>query len=132
MKDFKSKQFLMFLLTGGAAAAVNFLSRILYSVWLGFTYAIILAYLTGMITAFLLAKKFVFKNSQQKIGTSIVMFTVVNGVAIIQTLAISTGLYYYILPNVGLTIFSAEISHGIGVVIPVFTSYLGHKYWSFK
>lgn len=60
------------------------------------------------------------------------MFTVVNGIAIVQTIAISTGLYYYILPSLGLTTFSAEISHGIGVAIPVFTSYLGHKYWSFK
>lgn len=132
MKDFRTKQFLMFLFTGGIAATVNFLSRIFFNFWLGFTTSVILAYIMGMITAFLLAKNFVFKDSEQGIGKSIVIFVAVNGIAIIQTLAISTGLYYYVFPSFGLISFSAEISHGIGVVIPVFTSYLGHKYWSFK
>jgi putative flippase GtrA len=55
---FFSKQFLVFLATGGIAALINFLSRILYSNWLDFSLAVFLAYITGMITAFILAKKF--------------------------------------------------------------------------
>ena len=46
---------MIFLLTGGIAAAVNFGSRIVYSNWLGFSTAVVLAYITGMITAFVLA-----------------------------------------------------------------------------
>ena len=62
---FKSRQFVMFLITGGLAAAVNFGSRILYNQWMGFSAAIVLAYITGMVTAFVLARIFVF---QDKIG----------------------------------------------------------------
>ena len=68
--DFASKQFLIFLLTGGTAAAVNFGSRILYNLAVGYSSAIILAYLTGMVTAFVLAKLFVFRRSTQSLQRS--------------------------------------------------------------
>jgi putative flippase GtrA len=132
IKQFLSHQFLLFLLTGGTAAAVNFGSRILYSVWLPFSYAVILAYLTGMVTAFVLAKLFVFKASQQSMQRSAVFFVIVNLVAIAQTWAISMLLLYVIFPAWGFSFYAAESAHAVGVVVPVFTSYLGHKRWSFK
>jgi putative flippase GtrA len=132
IEQFKSRQFLMFLLTGGTAAAVNFGSRILYSLWVDFSIAVVLAYLTGMITAFILAKLFVFKNGQQSVRRSIVYFILVNLVAILQTWAISMGLAYYVLPSMGVTLFAPEIAHAVGVAVPVFTSYMGHKRWSFQ
>jgi putative flippase GtrA len=132
IKQFLSHQFLLFLLTGGTAAAVNFGSRILYSVWLPFSYAVILAYLTGMVTAFVLAKLFVFKASQQSMQRSAVFFVIVNLVAIAQTWAISMLLLYVVFPAWGFSFYAAESAHAVGVVVPVFTSYLGHKRWSFK
>ena len=132
IKQFFSHQFLLFLLTGGTAAAVNFGSRILYSVWLSFSYAVILAYLTGMVTAFVLAKLFVFKTSQQSMQRSAVFFALVNLVAVAQTWGISMLLLYVVFPAWGFTYYAAECAHAIGVVVPVFTSYLGHKHWSFK
>jgi putative flippase GtrA len=123
---------MVFLITGGTAAAVNFCSRIIYNLWLSFSLSVIIAYLTGMITAFVLAKLFVFKESQQSVHRSILFFTLVNLVAVLQTWLISMGLAYYLLPSLGVTLFAKEISHATGVVIPVFTSYLGHKRWSFK
>ena len=66
-RQFVSRQFGLFVLTGGTAAVVNFGSRIVYNQWMGFSAAIILAYITGMITAFVLAKLFVFKESQQSL-----------------------------------------------------------------
>ena len=129
---FFTRQFAVFVLTGGTAAAVNFASRILYSHWTGFSTAIVLAYLTGMITAFVLAKLFVFKNSRQGIGRSALIFSLVNVVAVAQTWAISMLLAYYLLPWLGITRFVLEISHAAGVAVPVFTSYIGHKHWSFK
>ncbi|AMT91466.1 hypothetical protein AYO71_22320 [Pseudomonas koreensis] len=123
---------MVFLITGGTAAAVNFCSRIIYNLWLSFSLSVVVAYLTGMITAFVLAKLFVFKESQQSVRRSILFFTLVNLVAVLQTWLISMGLAYYLLPSLGVTLFVKEISHAIGVVIPVFTSYFGHKRWSFK
>lgn len=127
-----SRQFLAFLLTGGAAAVVNFVSRILYSTWLDFSSSVILAYITGMITAFVLAKLFVFKESQQPVHHSAMFFILINFVAVLQTWAVSMGLAYYFLPWLNVTSYVQEISHAVGVAVPVFTSYIGHKRWSFR
>ena len=132
IQQFLSRQFILFLVTGGTAALVNFGSRMGYSQWVSFSNAIVLAYLTGMVTAFVLAKWLVFKRSEQSVGRSAVLFTVVNVVAVLQTWLISMGLAMYALPAIGVTHWVLEIAHAVGVVVPVFTSYLGHKYFSFR
>lgn len=130
--EFKSKQFLTFLLTGGVAATVNFVTRIIYNRWTDFSVAIALAYVTGMIVAFVLAKLFVFKNSQQVFHYSVLFFVLVNIAAVLQTWIISMLLLYYVLPSIGVRLFLPEIAHAVGIVVPVFTSYLGHKHGSFR
>ena len=132
IRAFASRQFLLFLLTGGTAAAINFASRILYNHWLDYSTSIILAYLTGMVTAFVLARLFVFTESRQDWQRSALIFTLVNVAAVAQTWVISMGLAYYVLPSAGITRFAPEIAHAAGVAFPVFTSYLGHKHWSFR
>jgi putative flippase GtrA len=132
IRAFASRQFVLFLLTGGTAAAVNFFSRIVYNHWLDYPSSIIVAYLTGMVTAFVLARLFVFTESRQDWRHSALIFTLVNVVAVAQTWAISMGLAYYILPSAGITHYAPEIAHAAGVAFPVFTSYLGHKHWSFR
>jgi len=129
---FRSRQFLVFLLTGGLAATVNFASRILFNQWMGYSAAIVLAYLVGMATAFVLARQFVFKDGRQALHHSALYFVLVNAVAVLQTWAVSMGLALYVLPALGVTHFAAEIAHAVGVVVPVFTSYLGHKHLSFR
>ena len=129
---FRSRQFLVFLLTGGIAAAVNFGSRILYNQWMGVSAAIVLAYITGMVTAFVLARLFVFRNSQRALHHSALYFVLVNGVAVLQTWAISLLLADWLLPALGVRQYMHELAHAAGVVVPVFTSYLGHKHLSFK
>ncbi len=129
---FASRQFLVFLLTGGFAAAVNFGSRILYNRAMPFSSAVICAYITGMITAFVLAKLFVFRDSEQATHRAAGWFILVNVVAVAQTWAISMLLVKWVLPALGITMFAREIAHGVGVVVPVFTSYLGHKHFSFR
>ena len=132
MRHFFSRQFLTFLLTGGCAAVVNFASRMVFSQAFDFSTAVILAYIAGMITAFVLARLFVFKNSQQSMQRSAGFFILVNMVAALQTWGISMGLAYYLLPALGVHFFVREIAHGVGVIAPVFTSYIGHKRWSFR
>jgi len=132
ISHFMSRHFVIFLVTGGVAAAVNFGSRILYNQWVNFSVAVVLAYLTGMVTAFVLARYFVFTESNQSMQRSALWFVVVNIVAVMQTWVISMLLAYYVLPRMDLTQFIPEIAHAVGVVVPVFTSYLGHKRFSFK
>lgn len=124
IRQFRSKQFITFLITGGIAAFANFGSRIVYNFWVDFSSAVVMAYMTGMMTAFVLAKIFVFKTSQLALHHSAFYFFLVNIVALAQTWLISVSLAYYV--------FSNEIAHAVGVIIPVFTSYLGHKHFSFR
>jgi putative flippase GtrA len=127
-----SRQFGAFLITGGIAACVNFGSRILYNRWMEFSAAVIMAYVTGMVTAFVLARLFVFEPGRQSLQRSATLFALVNLVAVAQTLVISLGLAYYVLPALGVAQGVKEIAHGVGITVPVFTSYLGHKRWSFQ
>ncbi|KAF7962941.1 hypothetical protein AWV80_15745 [Cupriavidus sp. UYMU48A] len=124
--------FLLFLMTGGFAAAVNWSSRILYNLWMPYSYAIVVAYLTGMVTAFVLAKVFVFTTSTQSTVRSLLIFSVVNIAAVIQTWAVSVLLAYYLLPLLGMIWHTKEIAHLAGVAVPVFTSYVGHKRFTFR
>ena len=117
---FKSRQFVMFLITGGLAAAVNFGSRILYNQWMGFSAAIVLV------------RIFVFQDSQRALHQSALYFVLVNLVAVAQTWIISLLLADHVLPSLGVQRFVHEIAHAVGVVVPVFSSYLGHKHLSFK
>ncbi|MEY2699823.1 MAG: hypothetical protein RIQ52_578 [Pseudomonadota bacterium] len=132
MRSFFSRQFLRFLITGGLAAGVNFGSRIVYNQWLSFSEAVVLAYVTGMFTAFVLARLLVFGRGSQTLKRSALYFILVNVVAVAQTWAISMGLAEYGLPALGIKEFVPEIAHATGVVFPVFTSYLGHRRWSFR
>ncbi len=130
--NFFPRQFIGFLITGGIAATVNFLSRIFYNQYCSFSTSVLFAYLTGMVTAFVLAKRFVFKSSTQSVQRSAMIFALVNVLAAAQTWAISMGLNFYVLPALGLEQHVADIASAIGIAFPVFTSYLGHKRWSFK
>lgn len=132
MKLFCSRQFVAFLLTGGVAGIVNFGSRILYSRVVDFSSAILLAFLTGLVTAFVLARTFVFVDSRQSLGRSGMLFVLVNLVALLQTWTISLGLAHYLFPSLGVSRFAEEMAHAVGIAVPVVTSYLGHKYWSFR
>lgn len=127
-----SKEFLLFLGIGGVAAFVNFLSRFFYNRFMGFSWAVVAAFLTGMVTAFFLTKLFVFRNSTNSTGKSFFYFTIVNAIALLQTWGVSLFLAYKILPALGIQQFVEEIAHLIGIMVPVFTSYLGHKHFSFK
>lgn len=127
-----SRQFIMFLLVGGVAALANFLSRILYSHWLDFTPAIVLAYITGMVTAFVLSRMFVFKESTRPLHHSAFYFILVNLFAVAQTWIVSMVLAFHVLPWLSIDVLRMEIAHAVGVVVPVFSSYVGHKYLSFR
>ena len=85
-----------------------------------------------MATAFVLARLFVFKNSRKKLHHSAIAFTLVNLAGVAQTWAISMGLAFYLLPALGVSRLVPEIAHAVGIAFPVFTSYLGHKHWSFR
>ncbi|MDZ7661897.1 GtrA family protein [Thiohalophilus sp.] len=125
-------EFMQFLVVGGFAALVNFVSRIIINEWVGYRLAVILAYLVGMLTAFILSKIYVFEKSGRHHWHELRDFTLVNLLAVVQVWLISVGLAEYLFPAVGYTFYAPEVAHLIGLAIPAVTSYLGHKYYSFR
>ena len=130
-RSFLSRQFMKFLFASGAAAVVNFLGRILYNEVFSFGLAVILAYLTGMITAFLLVRVFVFDGSGRKMGDEFGLYALVNLVAIGLIWGVSIGLAEYLFPIVGFEWHRYEVAHAVGIMVPAFSSYLGHKHMTF-
>ena len=129
---FRDKQFQGFLLVGAAAALLNFLSRLVLSIWINFSTAIIISYILGMITAFYLNRKFVFKSTILDIRKSFSFFLLINILAIIQIWMVSMLLAYFIFPYLKIHNHIYEISHFFGIIVPIFTSYIGHKRFSFQ
>ncbi len=85
-----------------------------------------------MITAFVLNRMFVFDTATNSLRNQALWFTVVNLAAVLQTLVISVALADYIFPAMRLMAQRETIAHGIGVMVPAITSYVGHKYLSFR
>ena len=126
------KEFLYFIFTGGIAAIVNIILRIIFSFFLDFTPSILLSYLIAMALAYFLARRFVFIKSKKPIYSSFALFSLINLLAVIQTLLISIFAREYLLEKAISVQYVNFISHTLGVSTPVFTSFLGHKYFSFK
>lgn len=131
-KHFLSKQFFKFLIVGGLAAVVNFVSRILLSDTMSYRWSIIVAYIIGMLTAYLLSRMFVFEKSSRTPLSELYYFSIVNLLAVCQVWGISVLLAEYLFPKSRFEFYPEEIAHIIGLSVPIFTSFIGHKYWSFK
>lgn len=127
-----SRQFIRFLFCGGTAAVANIAARYVLNFWMGYCLAIVLAYLIGMFTAFILFKIFVFQGRYTRPRLSEgVWFVLINTLALGQTLAFSAILAEYLFPWLAFTIYPATIAHILGVGVPIMTSYWGHKYLTF-
>jgi putative flippase GtrA len=125
-------RFLRFLLVGGFAAVVNIGSRILLSQWLPYPVAICAAFVVALSTAFVLNRSFVFAQGADAVHVQAMWFTLVNLAALAQTLVVSLLLARYLLPMAGIVRGAETIAHAVGVAVPIFTSYLGHKRLSFR
>lgn len=126
-----------FLLAGGLAALINFSSRFVYSLFVDFSVAVVLAFFSGLTAGYWLNKRYVFTTSRNTRGQEISWFIVINLLALLQTWAVSVYLARWLpeyLPGMGDgTIEMAEaVAHGVGILLPVFTSYIGHKYLTFR
>ncbi len=74
----------------------------------------------------------VFRGSSNRLHQQIAWFVTVNALALLQTLVVSLLLADILLPWFGVTWHVAEIAHAAGIVVPIFTSYMGHKKWTFR
>ncbi|MGO9895632.1 MAG: GtrA family protein [Bryobacteraceae bacterium] len=125
------REFISFMITGGIAALINIGARIVFNLFMRFEIAVVVAYLCGMTTAYVLARYFVFERSGRAMHDEYIRFTLVNLAAIAQVWIVSVGLADFGFQWLGFTWHSYTVAHVIGVAVPVFTSYIGHKRFSF-
>jgi putative flippase GtrA len=124
-------QFVKFLAVGVVAALVNILSRIALNYVMSYEVAIIVAYVCGMTTAYVLNKLFVFSPSGRAVHDEYIRFTIVNLFAVAQVWIVSVGLAFYVFPSIGFDWHAETVAHIIGVMVPAVTSYFGHRHFSF-
>ncbi len=124
--------FVKFLVACGIAAAANFGSRIIFGLYFSYSISIVLAYIVGITTAYVLCRQTVFTSNKNNRAQEIFYFTAVNGFAILQTLLVSLLLERHGLRFVHDQFIREEIAHFVGICVPAFSSYFGHKYLSFR
>lgn len=127
----ESYRFARFVVSGGIAAAVNLVSRSLLSLAASYEISVFAAYLIGMITAFLLSRRFVFQPSPAPMAMQLQRFTVVNIAALAQVWLVSVGLARLVFPGIGFNWNNETLAHLIGVGSPMITSYFAHRTYSF-
>lgn len=124
-------RFASFLVTGGISAACNLGARFLMSRVMRYEFAVLLAYLIGMIVAFVLARTFVFEKNERDWQTQLVRFAVVNIFGLSLVWLVSVGLVRLAFPRIKFYWHPEDVAHLVGVASPVFISYYAHKHFSF-
>ena len=137
MQEWLNYRIVRFLLAGGMAAACNFGSRFLFSIFVDFSTAVVLAFLTGLTVGYLLNKFLVFTTSGNSMAHEVAWFVAINLLALAQTWGLSVYLaqllpQYAFFQGAAGPQWSHAIAHGAGVILPVFTSYVGHRYLTFR
>ena len=126
-----NKELILFILTGGLSAIINLASRIIISNFLRFEISVLISYFIGMITAYFLAKKYVFLNVKKSYKKSFPIFALVNLVAVLQTFFISKYIRIWLITIFNNLMMIDFVSHLCGVIFPIFSSFYGHKYITF-
>jgi putative flippase GtrA len=75
---------------------------------------------------------FVFQGAGKPIVPQVGKYVAVNLFALVQTLVISLVLARWLLPSVGIVEHAEALAHLVGVLVPVVTSYFGHKFLTFR
>lgn len=122
-----------FLIAGGSAAAINWLSRIALSLVMPFGWALAGAYLIGMVAGFLLYRNFVFRAAAGTLRRQLPVFLVVNLMgAVVVVGASAAGLAALARLWPGLPQSAAEaLAHGLAIGIGAGANFAGHRLLTF-
>lgn len=131
IKYFLTRQFLEFLAVGGLAALLHWLVRLFLSIWLPFSWAVIIAYAVGIIVAFLLNSFFVFPKSEKARHTQARDFILVNLSFFPLVWLVSVQVNDW-LKTIGIMKHSEEMSHAIAISLPMLATFLIYKFFAFR
>jgi putative flippase GtrA len=125
-------QVFRFLLLGGLAAAINWLVRFPLSMFLPFSWAILVAYAIGMSAGFTLYRAYVFPGSDRAIAPQIAIFLAVNLMGAVIVWSVAIGLVEQVFPAVGYSFMPLATGHGIAIGVGAAANFLGHKFLTFR
>ena len=125
-------EFLAFMAVGGSAALVNMGARVVIGWATSYALSILLAYIAGLLTAFLLNRIFVFRAAGTDWHGHLVRFALVNVVSFTQVFLVTLLFAWKVFPAIGMNFHSETIAHAIGVASPTFTSYWLHRHYTFS
>jgi len=128
---FLSRQFVLFIVVGVAAASLHWLYRYVANQFVGYESALIIAYAISLVTGFTLTKHFVFPLSEKPVAQQatlfvafhLSMFPVVYGIAFI--------LSEFVLNQFMEQEMARGSAHALAVVAPAMVNFLLQKYIAF-
>jgi putative flippase GtrA len=129
---YASPQFGRFLLVGGAAVLLHWLSRFVFNWFVGFGWAIVLAYCVGLAAGYVLNKIYVFPYSGRPLNTEILLFVVVNLAAFPLVWVGAYVLGEWVLPRWLDREPALAVGHGLAIGLPVFLNFALHKFITFR
>ncbi len=125
-------RFLRFLVAAGLSVPVNLGSRVVFSLWMPFEWALLASHLCGMLTAYALTKVFVFERSGAPAHVELTRFAAVNVVSAAITWIVAVGLARFVFPRLGVAEHPLLIAHVIGLSVSSVASFFGHRDFSFR
>jgi putative flippase GtrA len=126
-----SRQVYRFLVAGGAASLVNWLSRFAFSLFVPFETAVIMASAVGMTVGFLAYSTWVFPGSPLSRQTQVSRFLAVNLMGAAIVFAVSVPLVSN-LSDKGVPVYAYEgLAHGVGIACAGLFNFVGHRLFSF-
>lgn len=130
--DFLSRRYLLFLVSGCTASALNILLRLGFGQFMAYIPSIALAYVFSTLAAYLLNRHLVFKSTSTRYHVEATQFYVVNVVGLCQTILISSLLAHLLEQRLGLPLQASQTLAHVGALSTLaVTSFLLHKYWTF-
>jgi energy-coupling factor transport system substrate-specific component len=121
-----------FLLAGGFAAGLSWVSRFLFSTVMPFPSAIAAATATGMVVGFLIYRSFVFPGSKRSLAAQLAGFLFVNLIGAVVTILAAVCVLTMIPAPLGLSTTAAAAAHAIGIGLGAVANYFGHKTITFR
>lgn len=121
-----------FLICGTLAAAVNWLARMVLSLWMPFGSAVVVAYATGMLAGFLLYRRYVWTASARPLWGQVLAFVCVNiavaGLVLVTALGLvaAGGLF------VGRSALVEALAHGLAIAVGAAANYVAHREITFR
>jgi putative flippase GtrA len=131
MRVAMTSRFVRFLSTSGVAAFVNLLARYVLNHAMRYEVAVALAFPFGVLTAYVLAKAFVFEASSLPVRSQLARFTAINLLALVVVWTVSVVLARITFPWMGLSWHANDLAHLIGVASPAVFAYVAHQRYSF-